>query len=181
MRTDTSDEDLARAAARGDRDAFAALLSRHYDGLFRICFRLTGCRDAAEDLTQDICLRLPIKLSGFRADARFTTWLYRVAVNANHDRRRRARAHVNAATGWGDHERARRAEQAETARALDWLQTAMASLPDALRDTAALTLRYELTHAEAAEVLGVSEGTVSWRLSEIRKRLRALHEKELTE
>lgn len=180
MRMITSDEELAHAASGGDRDAFAALLARHYDGLFRICFRLTGRRDAAEDLTQDICLALPAKLAGFRAEARFTTWLYRVAVNAAHDRRRRAAALTRAATGWGDWEITRRADDAETAQALDWLQTAMATLPDDLRDTAALTMGDELTHAQAAEVLGISEGTVSWRLSEIRKCLRALRDKELT-
>ena len=55
----------------------------------------------------------------------------------------------------------------------------MGALPDELRDTAALVLGDEMTHAEAAVVLGISEGTVSWRLSEIRKRLRAKREEEL--
>jgi len=176
----SSDEDLARAAAQGDRDAFAALLSRRYDGLFRVCYRLTGQQHAAEDLTQDICLALPVKLRGFRGEARFSTWLYRVAVNAAHDRRRRAATRARAASGWGDWEIGRQAANAETARDLDWLQAAMAGLPDDLRDTAALTLGEEMTHAEAAQVLNISEGTVSWRLSEIRKRLRALRDKELT-
>jgi RNA polymerase sigma-70 factor (ECF subfamily) len=178
MRMMTSTEDLARTAADGDREAFATLLSRCYDGLFRVCFRLTGQRAAAEDLTQDICLALPAKLAGFRAEARFTTWLYRIAVNAAHDRRRRAASHARAASGWGDWERNRQAEIAETAAAMDWLHSAMASLPQDLRDTAALTMGDELTHRQAAEVLGVSEGTISWRLSEIRTRLRALREEE---
>ncbi len=181
MRMKTGDEDLARAAAGGDRDAFAVLLSRHYDALFRVCFRLTGLRAQAEDLTQDICLALPAKLRGFRGEAKFTTWLYRIAVNAAHDRRRRAATRARAAGGWGDWERARRAETAETAEALDWLHAAMAALPEDLRDTAALTLGDEMTHAEAAEALGISEGTVSWRLSEIRKRLRAMRDKELAQ
>lgn len=180
MRMIVSDEDLARAAGLGDRDAFASLLSRHYDGLFRLCFRLTGQRVQAEDMTQDICLALPAKLGKFRAEARFTTWLYRIAVNAAHDARRRAATHAKAATGWGTWEISRRAEIAETAQALDWLQTAMTALPDDLSDTAALTLGDEMTHGEAAQVLGISEGTVSWRLSEIRKRLRALRDKEIT-
>ena len=90
MRMDTSDETLAQGAANGDAAAFSALLSRHYDGLFRLAFRLTGARAEAEDLTQDICAALPVKLAGYRAEARFTTWLWRVAVNAAHDRRRKA-------------------------------------------------------------------------------------------
>ncbi|HHB80480.1 MAG TPA: RNA polymerase sigma factor, partial [Aliiroseovarius sp.] len=81
---DESDGTLARAAAGGDRDAFGALLARHYDRLFAFAFRLMGARDQAEDLTQDICAALPGKLASFRGEARFTTWLYRVAVNAAH-------------------------------------------------------------------------------------------------
>ena len=181
MRMTTADEDLALAAAGGDRQAFASLLSRHYDRLFRLCFRLTGRPADAEDLTQDICLALPAKIGGFRGTARFSTWLYRVAVNAAHDQRRRAAARARAATGWGDWEINRQAANAETAQNLDWLTHAMASLPDDLRDTAALTMGDEMTQAQAAEVLNISEGTVAWRLSEIRKRLRAMHEGELTQ
>lgn len=171
----TSDEALARAAAGGDALAFSALLERHYDRVFRLCFRLTGARAEAEDLTQDICAALPSKIGAFRGDSRFTTWLYRVAVNAAHDRRRRAAARAKAADGWGEVERARRAEAAETAEALDWLTGAMRSLPEELRDTVALVLD-DVTHAEAGLVLGVSEGTVSWRMGEVRKRLKALKE-----
>ena len=54
MRMDSDDDALARAAAAGDRAAFAALLGRHYDRLFGLAFRLTGRRAEAEDLTQDI-------------------------------------------------------------------------------------------------------------------------------
>lgn len=178
MRMTTSDEALALAAAGGDRDAFAALLERSYNRLFGLCFRLTGVRDAAEDLTQDICAALPAKLQHYEGRARFTTWLYRVAVNAAHDRRRRHATHAKAAEGWGDWEVARQAAMADTASDLDWLTQAMSSLPETLRDTLALTLDQEMTQAEAADVLGVSEGTVAWRMAEVKKHLRALHDKE---
>ncbi|MCB2115055.1 MAG: RNA polymerase sigma factor [Rhodobacteraceae bacterium] len=168
----TDDETLAAAAASGDREAFAALLARHYDRIFGLAFRLTGARAEAEDLTQDICLALPAKLPGFRGHARFSTWLYRVTVNAAHDRRRRAASRAKAASGWGDWEVNRRAGIAEAAVAEDWLATTMAALPPELRDTVALTLGEELSQREAAEVLGVSEGTVAWRMSEVKKRLR---------
>jgi len=170
-----SDETLARAASEGDTGAFSDLLHRHYDRVFRLAFRLTGGKAEAEDLTQDVCAALPAKLSTFRGDARFTTWLYRVVVNAAHDRRRRCANHVRATEVWGEIEADRRAEAAETAEALDWLTAAMRALPEDLRDTVALVLD-EATHAEAAAALGVSEGTVSWRMSEVRKRLRAMKE-----
>lgn len=173
----TSSESLAKAAARGDGAAFAALLERHYDGLFGLCFRLTGSRDQAEDLTQDICAALPAKLDGFRAEARFTTWLWRVAVNAAHDRRRRAATRARHANGWGDWEKNRRAANDEAAEATDWLTHAMRALPQDLRDTLALVLD-DMTQAQAAEVLGLSEGTVAWRVSEAKKHLRRLRANE---
>ena len=105
------------------------------------------------------------------------TWLYRVAVNAAHDRRRRQASHARAADGWGDWEMSRRTAEAETAAQVDWLTAAMRALPDDLRDTLALVLD-DMTHAQAGEVLGVSEGTISWRVSEARKHLRRIREEE---
>ncbi|MDH3263890.1 MAG: RNA polymerase sigma factor [Paracoccaceae bacterium] len=171
---ETPDEALARAAGSGDREAFAALLERHYDRILRLGWRLLGSAAEAEDLAQDICLALPGKITGFRGEARFSTWLHRVVVNAAHDRRRRAATRTKAADGWGDWEIARRAEVAEAAEAADWLARAMGALPEDLRDTVALVLGEEMTHREAGEVLGVSEGTVSWRMSEVKHHLRAL-------
>jgi RNA polymerase sigma-70 factor (ECF subfamily) len=178
MRMTTADEDLAMAAGGGDRDAFAALLDRHYDRVRGLAFRLTGSVPEAEDLTQDVCLALPAKLAGFRGASRFTTWLYRVTVNAAHDRRRRHATHARAAAGWGDWELDRQEAMAEERAARDWLALAMRELPPELRDTVALTLGEELSQADAAEVLGVSEGTIAWRMSEVKKRLRVIAKAE---
>ncbi len=177
MRMMTSDEDLATAAATGDGAAFACLLDRHYDRLFAFCFRITGSRSDAEDLTQDICAALPAKLGSYQRRAKVTTWLYRVAVNAAHDRRRKRATYTKAATGWGDWEINRNAAINETTEKLDWLTAAMNQLPVDLRDTLALVLD-DMTHAQAAQVLGVSEGTISWRISEAKKGLRAIKEQE---
>lgn len=174
----TSDEDLALAAAGGDRDAFATLLARRYDDLFRLAFRLLGSRADAEDLTQDVCAALPAKLLNYRAESRFSTWAYRVMVNAAHDRRRRAATRTKASEGWGGWEINRRAAITEAQEKTDWLTATMSALPVELRDTLALLLDEEMTHAEAGNVLNVSEGTISWRMSEAKKRLRALAQKE---
>jgi RNA polymerase sigma-70 factor, ECF subfamily len=174
MLMETADETLATAAATGDRAAFGILLERHYDRVFGLAFRLTGNRAEAEDLTQDICAALPVKLRGWRGDARFSTWLYRVTVNAAHDLRRRQTTRARASNGWGDWELARQDEIAVQAQAMDWLTTAMTQLSPELRDTVALVLGEEMTQGEAAEVLGLSEGTIAWRMSEVKKKLRAM-------
>lgn len=165
---------MARAAQGGDRAAFAALVERHYDRIHSLAWRLTGRRDAAQDLTQDICAALPAKLRNWRGEARFTTWLYRVVVNAAHDLRRRQTTRTKAAAGWGDWELARQDEITTQAAANDWLAHAMTSLSPELRDTVALVLGEEMTQADAGLVLGVSEGTIAWRMSDVKKRLRAM-------
>jgi RNA polymerase sigma-70 factor, ECF subfamily len=174
MLMDTPDEMLAAAAATGDRAAFATLVGRHYDRIHGLAWRLTGSRTEAEDLAQDICAALPAKLRHWRGEARFTTWLYRVVVNAAHDLRRRQQTRAKAALGWGDWELARQDEIAVQAEAEDWLAGAMTRLSPELRDTVALVLGEEMTQAEAGVVLGISEGTIAWRMSEVKKRLRAM-------
>jgi RNA polymerase sigma-70 factor, ECF subfamily len=174
MLMDTPDETLATHAAQGDRAAFAVLITRHYDRVFGLAFRLTGNRAEAEDLSQDICAALPSKLRNWRGEARFTTWLYRVVVNATHDLRRRQATRSRAAHGWGDWELARQDEIATQAEANVWLAQSMTRLSPELRDTVALVLGEEMTQAEAGQVLGVSEGTIAWRMSEVKKRLRAM-------
>ena len=117
------------------------------------------------------------ELQKFRGEAKFTTWLWRVVVNAAHDRRRRAATRTRHAEGWGDWETARTTTNAESAARIDWLHQAMNGLPNDLRDTLALILD-DVTHKDAAEILGVTEGTVSWRISEAKKTLRAIRARE---
>ena len=100
-------------------------------------------------------------------------------VHATHDHRRRAASHGKAALEWGDWELARQAEKYETAALTDWLTTTMQSLPPEIRDTLALVLD-DFTHQEAGQILGISQGTNSWRILQAKSRLRALKEREQT-
>ena len=100
-------------------------------------------------------------------------------VNAAHDRRRRAARQGKAALDWGDWELARQAENHEAAALTDWLITAMQSLPPEIRDTLALILD-DVTHQEAGQILGVSQGTISWRVLQAESQFRALKAQEQT-
>lgn len=166
------DEILVERAKAGDRAAFSDLVARHYDLIFKVSFRLLGSQAEAEDLAQDVCIELPSKLLSFRGDAKFTTWLYRVVINKGRDVMRRKATHARAAAGWGDVEVLRHAADAETKENIDWLQEAIGQLPAELQETIALVLGEEMSHAEAGACLSVSEGTISWRMSEVRKALR---------
>ncbi len=80
-----SDVELVNAARGGDRDAFKTLVDRHYDLIFRVGFREMKDPDRAKDLTQEVCMRLPVKLKSFAGRSRFKTWLHRVVVNEARD------------------------------------------------------------------------------------------------
>ena len=171
---ETTDGTLARRAATGDRDAFAALLERHYDRVYRIGIRVLGDAEEAADLAQDICVGLPAKLESWRGDSKFTTWLYRVVVNAARDALRRKAARQRGERGYAEFDALSRAGDSDREAASSWLQHALGQLSDELRATVVLVLEEGLRHAEAGAVLGVSESTVSWRMHEVRRRLRAL-------
>ena len=168
---------LARRAAAGDREAFAALLERHYDRIYRVGARVLGDADEAADLAQDVCVALPARLASWRGESRFTTWLYRVVVNAARDALRRKDARRRGERSYAEVEALMRVDDPSSASRTcesSWLRRALGELPEDLRMTVFLVLEEELRHAEAGEVLGVSGSTVSWRMHEVRKRLRAL-------
>ncbi len=172
--TDARDEDLAARAARGDRTAFRTLLERHYDRVFRTVYSVLRHRSDAEDVTQEIWAAMPRKLQSWRGDAQLTSWLHRIAINAARDALRRAATRTRTTAAFTEVDALSRGADADTHDRLAWLQTALGTLSDDLRMTAALTLSDDMTHAQAADVLGVAEGTIAWRMSEIRKQLRSL-------
>ena len=176
-----TDLDLAARAAAGERDALVRLLETHYPRIHRLAWRLTGSRDRAEDVAQDVCIAVARRISGFRSEAAFGTWLAAIVVNAARDAHRREGRHAALARDWAEADGLRR--EGDSARAAEraWLHAALAALDEALRETAALVLEEGLSHAEAGRALGLREGTVSWRMSEIRRRLRARAQEERPE
>src|SRR5438270_2633961 len=159
---DDPDRDLLSAATRGDRDAFGTLLERHYNRIHGLAWQLTGSRADADDVAQDVCCTLVEKIGSFRGEAKFSTWLTGITFNAARDFRRRRRSFLGLTerlavlAGLADPPDGRDAYDAI------WLKSAIARLKPALRDTVVLIAGQQLTHAEAAEVLGVAEKTVAW-------------------
>lgn len=172
----TGDDALARAAASGDRGAFAMLAERHYERIYRIAYGYLGHRAAAEDTAQDACIRLGQAIGKFRGKAAFTTWLYRLVLNVARDKARAVAR--DAARSGGERDDGFEAlsvknpgagpdELAEVRQAMRVLD----ALPAQLKETVLLVHWQGLSHAEAGDVLDCREGTVSWRLSEARKLL----------
>jgi len=173
-----SSENLAAEAVGGNAEAFRSLLERHYDLMYRVAYRTLGQQADAEDLVQEICAALPKKLTSFRSDSKFESWLYRVVVNAGRDLMRKRGTQARAADGWGDVEVMRREAAVEKRENLSWLTRAMQRLSPELRETVALVLGEDMTHKQAGKALGLSEGSVSWRMSEVKKELRLMAQAE---
>ena len=165
----------------GDAEAFAALVRRHERRVFGLLLRMLGSREEAEDAAQDTFLNLHRHGHRFRREARFSTFVYRVAVNAALNRRRslgRRRAHMEQLSGRqaagddlpigprGPEDSAAGGEiQARVQRALS-------ELPPNLRAPLVLYDIEGLAYGEIAESLGIAEGTVKSRIHRARHALR---------
>jgi RNA polymerase sigma-70 factor (ECF subfamily) len=161
---------IVRAQA-GDRPAFAALVERYWDRLYRWLFQMTRDCHAAEDLVQETLLKAFAGLGKFRPGSNFGAWLFRIAHNnfANHYRatHRRLEVFPEDLPAGGP----RPDEEAQSREALHNLAVAVAALPAEYR--AALLLRVEegLSFREIADVLDLTEETARWRVFKARQKL----------
>ena len=166
-------EDVDRAQA-GDTVAFAELVRRHQDRVFRFILRMLDAREEALELTQDVFVKAWQGLPGWRPEARFSTWLLQIARNAALDQlRRRQRVQfapmeegmdVVDATPGPEARYASRQQQAQ-------LERALGRVAPEHREILLLREVEGLGYAELAKVLGVAEGTVKSRLARARAAL----------
>jgi RNA polymerase sigma-70 factor (ECF subfamily) len=171
---DATDEELIGRAKGGDKEAFGALVERHYGFVHRIAWRLSGSRADAEDIAQDVCVKLGRTIRDYRGAGAFTTWLYAVTLNAVRDFTRKAARDTARAEAYGVHARTMDTgtDGPEMQAAALWL--AVRKLPDKQRDAVLLVYGEGLTHATAAEAMAISEAMVSWHIHEAKKRLKVL-------
>src|SRR3954463_15477815 len=173
MGSDDPDAALVAAAVSGDRGAFAALLERHYDRIHGLAWQLTGSRADADDIAQDVCCTLVEKIAGFRGDAKFSTWLIGITFNACRDFKRRRRSFLGLTEKLTVLAGLATPKDGRDLYDAIWVQSAISKLKPVYRDTVVLVAGQQLTHAEAAAILGIAEATVSWRMSEVRRMLSA--------
>jgi RNA polymerase sigma-70 factor (ECF subfamily) len=174
-RIEATDDDLVARAKSGDRDAFAALVARHYDFVLRVAWRWCGRRADAEDIAQEVCVRLGNAIRGFRGEGRFTTWLYQLTLNAARDHGRRIAREATRVAAYGVHAlSSAEIAQPEPEDAADALWEAVRQLPPKQCEAVLLVYGEGLSHDAASDVMGCAEATVSWHIHEARKRLKVL-------
>jgi RNA polymerase sigma-70 factor, ECF subfamily len=163
-----ADARLIEACRQGSRDAFRLLYEIYKDHVYSIALSFFhGDQAAAEDITQEVFLKLFSRIGQYRGDAEFTTWLYRIAANLCLDeQRRRKRVVPFEDAGHFEPREARESpedtfQRHEVAGAV---HAALAGLSPELRLTLILKYFEELSYDEMARVLGCSPGTVASRL-----------------
>lgn len=175
-----SDESLVQRARNGDFSAFEVLFERHRALVYRFVYQMAPRRDDAEDIVQEVFVRAFQNLHRYRDEAKFTTWLLRIATNLGTDRARMFR-------------RRQSLEQKEAAGALTWmtvgnpadpienlqrdqlksiLRRAIGALPDHHRNVIMMRDIEEMEYPDMAELLGCTVGGAKLRVLRARRALR---------
>ncbi len=161
------DEDLVRRYLSGDRAAFAALVERHERRVYNLALRMTGREEDARDATQDAFLTVLRKLSSFRGEAAFTTWLHRVTVNACYDLLRKRKREPVLERAEDDLPAIEPPATPDATDASDLsidVQRALMEVPEDFRIVMILHDVQDLRQEDVAAILGVPVGTVKSRL-----------------
>jgi RNA polymerase sigma-70 factor (ECF subfamily) len=171
-----ADAELLRRHVAGDPDAFGKLFHRHRDRLWAVAVRTLGDPEEAADAVQDAMIAAFRRARGFRGDSAVTTWLHRIVVNSALDRIRRRAARPATSQDQDGLDALATGGQplsdpsASTDTTLD-VQAALSTLIPDQRKALVLVDMLGYSIAEAAEILGVSEGTVKSRAARGRARL----------
>ncbi len=181
---DLSDEELVELAQQGSRPAFASIIDRHRASVFNMALRIVGNREDAEEAAQDAFIRAFRALASFRQDAKFSTWLYRIAVNVSLTKARQSQLDVTSIDATMDDEdsaplqipdRALKPdEHIEQSQFQEQVRTMIAELPP--KYSAVITMYHiqSLSYDEIAETLDLPIGTVKAHLFRARNALKKL-------
>jgi RNA polymerase sigma-70 factor, ECF subfamily len=161
---------LLQRARAGDTRAFERLYREHAGRVYGLCLRMTRDVQLAEDCTQDTFINAWRALPRFETRSSLGTWLHRIAVNVSLAKRRRSspveplpeEPEEGFAEAW----------TLETPVEVREIEAAIGELPDGARDALVLHALYGYSHGEAAQMLGVAEGTCKAQLHRARKLLR---------
>jgi RNA polymerase sigma factor, sigma-70 family len=164
MQEDSSQIALCK---QGDHASFELLIKKYQQMIHALCYRMTGSLEEAKDLSQDTFVQAYLNLTSYRADARFSSWLYRIAINQCLNWRTKQQRQTRLREEWSEslaHEAG--SDQSHV------VQEALLKLSAVQRAAIVLTIYEGLSHAEAGEVLHCSEATISWRVFAAKRKLK---------
>lgn len=168
--TTADDPALVAASRDGDPDAFEVLVRRHMQAVYAHALRFFGSHNHADDVVQEVFIKVYRSLDSFDGTARFSTWLYRVTRNTCLDEVRAGRRRPTPVDPMDVS--ASQADFSDMVALSSAIELAMRALPPEDRDALSAVSLFGLSYAEAGEVLGVPTGTVKSRAFRARRALR---------
>lgn len=179
--SERADRERVRLAQQGDQAAYGVLVRQHQDRIYRHLLHLTGSREDALELAQEVFIKAWVALPQWRPDAQFHTWLYRIASNLALDLLRRRKV-VQFVALEDDYDAPSQAAgpqaQLESRQGLQALDAALARLVPEQREIVLLREVEGLSYDEIAAALQIDEGTVKSRLARARAALTAIDRNE---
>lgn len=169
-----NDIELVKLAAKGDSKAFGCLVDRHYKLVYRVAYRFCGIKEDAEDIAQEVFVKLARVIHGFKGESAFTTWLYRIALNSSRDYIKKSSGKRNLEARYLEEKALEEKGRDSNPVSSEELYGALDKLPVKIKETVVLVLAEGLSHKEAALALGCAETTVSWRIFQARRKLKTL-------
>ena len=167
-------ETLVLRAKNGDERAFDSLITMQYHFIFRVAYRVLGHKSDAEDVAQTVCMRIATAISSFNHRSSFSSWLYRITINAARDlQRSQLRRHNLVDRAAALTPEYAEAEQEAHHHVRD-IWNAIRKLPEKQRDAVILVHGEGLSQEEAARIMSCQKVTVAWHLHYARKSLKDL-------
>ena len=162
-----TEQDLLVECRNGSRKAFESLYQANQRKVFSVALNFFGGnREIAEDITQQVFLKIFNKIADFRAEAELTTWIYRMTVNICIDEQRKTRRFFSIENFFGEFRvKKTQDEKFEQKEISDEVQKAIATLKPKYRLPILLKYSEGLSYREIAEILDCSIGTISSRLN----------------
>lgn len=174
-----NEEKLIQRAAKGDAAAFNELLGQHERRMYAVCLRMCGNREDAQDCLQEAMLRVYRAISGFKGQSSFSTWVYRVTMNACLDELRRKKNKPSASldglldAGWSPADESDTPEKhAMNSERRKLIRQTISELPEDMRSAVVLRDIQGFSYDEIARMLDISVGTIKSRISRGREKLR---------
>lgn len=170
-----SDMELVELAMGGDERSFENLIQKHYLPVYQLSYKWCRVKEDAEEITQEVFIKLGRKLNTFNRRSSFRTWLYRIVINTARDYIRKNTISRTYESAFAREQSMEKADEAPSNPvSVQEVYDALDMLPSKQKAALLLVATEGMNHKEASKVLNCSETTVSWRIHMARKALKKI-------
>ncbi|MHC4267518.1 MAG: RNA polymerase sigma factor [Planctomycetota bacterium] len=164
--------ELVKLAKGGDSVAFENLVERSYMLVYKVSYKWCRTKEDAEDITQEVFVKLAKKIFSFREESSFQTWLYRIVINTAKDYTNKEERKLIKETAYREEQMLKSESAQKEVSIEEKIDQMIEFLPQKLKETALLVFGEGMNHREAAAVLDCAEKTISWRIHQVKKELK---------